>query len=96
MSASITPKTGQTSCQLCKRRKVRCDKEIPCWGCIRVGVECVPGTRASYRPRRRLPTASTSQSESRQPTANLVLETPKDTEQPHIKEEKVPSPTFGQ
>jgi len=96
MSTSINPKTGQTSCQLCKKRKVRCDKEIPCSGCVRAGIECVPGTRASYRPRRRLLTASASRSESCQPTTNLKLETLKDTEQPHVTEEKVQSPTFGQ
>ncbi|BDD59411.1 hypothetical protein MAP00_004619 [Monascus purpureus] len=43
------------SCVTCRRRKVRCDKTIPCANCIKVGVECVfpaPGRapRKSKRP----------------------------------------------
>ena len=30
------------SCTLCRRRKVKCDREFPCGSCTRAGVECVP------------------------------------------------------
>ncbi|KAI9700474.1 MAG: hypothetical protein M1820_006773 [Bogoriella megaspora] len=37
------------SCQLCRKRKVRCDKNTPCLSCQRAGVECI------YAPPARLP-----------------------------------------
>ena len=45
---------GQTSasCTLCRRRKVKCDRSVPCGNCARVGVECVP-TIPSKVPRGR-------------------------------------------
>ena len=45
---------GQTlaSCTLCRRRKVRCDRCVPCANCIRAGVECVPSI-PSQAPRGR-------------------------------------------
>ena len=35
---------GQTSasCTLCRRRKVKCDRSVPCGNCARGGAECVP------------------------------------------------------
>jgi hypothetical protein len=55
-SAGSTPSIFQTreySCVLCKKRKVRCDRKYPCSGCVEARVECIAGTRAPYRPRKR-------------------------------------------
>lgn len=41
------------SCILCKQRKVRCDRATPCSGCVRAGVECIPGVRQPYKRRKR-------------------------------------------
>lgn len=42
------------SCILCKQRKVRCDRGNPCSGCVRAGVDCVPGVRQPYKRRKRI------------------------------------------
>ncbi|KAA8644442.1 hypothetical protein EYZ11_003552 [Aspergillus tanneri] len=45
------------SCTFCRYRKIRCDRQKPCTGCVRAGNECVypPGPgRAPKRPRRAL------------------------------------------
>lgn len=42
------------SCILCKQRKVRCDRGNPCSGCLRAGVDCVPGVRQPYKRRKRI------------------------------------------
>jgi hypothetical protein len=34
-----------TTCNLCRRRKVKCDKANPCSNCLRAGVACVSTTR---------------------------------------------------
>ena len=45
------PKT-QASCELCQRRKIRCDKANPCSTCQRAGVKCeVPARRRLPRGR---------------------------------------------
>lgn len=36
------PTTPQLSCQLCRERKVKCDKLKPCSNCASSGVVCVP------------------------------------------------------
>jgi hypothetical protein len=36
------PPTPQLSCELCRERKVRCDKLEPCTTCVSAGVECLP------------------------------------------------------
>lgn len=41
------------SCVLCKSRKVRCGRGNPCTGCVRAGVNCVPGSRRPYKRRKR-------------------------------------------
>ncbi|TIC91163.1 Bikaverin cluster transcription factor bik5 [Colletotrichum higginsianum] len=41
--AGTSPGTGrkiERSCHLCHRRKVRCDKKLPCASCIRGGFQC--------------------------------------------------------
>ena len=47
-------KHGQTlaSCTLCRRRKVRCDRSVPCANCTRAGADCVPSI-PSQAPRGR-------------------------------------------
>ena len=43
---------GQSSCELCQRRKVRCDKGNPCSTCRRAGVKCeVPNRQRLPRGR---------------------------------------------
>lgn len=42
------------SCVLCKQRKVRCDRGNPCTGCLKAGVDCVPGSRQPYKRRKRV------------------------------------------
>ncbi|KAL9094772.1 MAG: hypothetical protein Q9165_003043 [Trypethelium subeluteriae] len=37
----------QLSCELCRERKVKCDKRLPCTNCVSSGIVCVP----IYRPR---------------------------------------------
>lgn len=59
------------SCTLCKQRKVRCDRGNPCSGCVRAGVDCVPGARQPYKRRKR-----TQQSEK--------STTPADTDNPRV------------
>lgn len=34
------------SCELCSKRKIRCDKRQPCAACVKAGKECVPVVRA--------------------------------------------------
>lgn len=43
---------GDRSCITCHRRKVRCDKKVPCTACARGGRECTYD-EATVRPRRR-------------------------------------------
>lgn len=45
---------GQTtaSCTVCRRRKVRCDRRVPCGNCKRAGEDCVPSI-PSHAPRGR-------------------------------------------
>ena len=40
-----TSSKSQPSCELCQRRKVRCDKGNPCSTCRRAGVKCEVSTR---------------------------------------------------
>jgi hypothetical protein len=35
------PPTPQLSCELCRERKVKCDKLEPCTTCVSAGVECL-------------------------------------------------------
>ncbi|KAA8646854.1 Zn(II)2Cys6 domain-containing transcription factor nscR [Aspergillus tanneri] len=41
------PQTPHLSCELCRERKVKCDKVDPCTNCVAAGVVCVP----VHRPR---------------------------------------------
>lgn len=40
-----TAPTAQLSCELCRQRKVKCDKNYPCSTCKKAGAVCVPVTR---------------------------------------------------
>lgn len=41
------------SCVLCQKRKVKCDRNDPCAGCVKLGVECIASVPAPPRPRKR-------------------------------------------
>jgi hypothetical protein len=61
-SAALNPR----SCVTCRRRKVRCDKHMPCSNCRRAQIPCIfpaPG-RAPRRPRPRDPNAPPKQPSS--------------------------------
>jgi hypothetical protein len=47
------PKKVERSCILCHRRKIRCDKKLPCSTCTRTGVLCCyPAEPPVRRPRK--------------------------------------------
>ena len=63
-SAALNPR----SCVTCRRRKVRCDKYMPCGNCRKAHIQCVfpaPG-RAPRRPRIKDPNAPPKQSSERE------------------------------
>ncbi|KAH8682010.1 fungal-specific transcription factor domain-containing protein [Xylariales sp. PMI_506] len=63
-SSALNPR----SCVTCRRRKVRCDKHMPCGNCRKARISCVfpaPG-RAPRRPRPRDPNAPPKQSSERE------------------------------
>jgi hypothetical protein len=41
------------SCVSCARRKVKCDRQVPCVNCIKSGIDCIAGSRSNYRPRQK-------------------------------------------
>ncbi|OIW23815.1 hypothetical protein CONLIGDRAFT_657415 [Coniochaeta ligniaria NRRL 30616] len=62
VSAALNPR----SCVTCRRRKVRCDKHMPCGNCRRAQISCIfpaPG-RAPRRPRPKDPNAPPKQPSS--------------------------------
>ncbi|KAL2174153.1 fungal-specific transcription factor domain-containing protein [Thermothelomyces heterothallicus CBS 202.75] len=66
-SAALNPR----SCVTCRRRKVRCDKHMPCSNCRRAQIPCIfpaPG-RAPRRPRPKDPNAP-----AKQPSSERELE----------------------
>ncbi|KAF4975659.1 hypothetical protein FZEAL_7594 [Fusarium zealandicum] len=65
---SGTPAVNPRSCVTCRRRKVRCDKQMPCSNCRRAQIPCVfpaPG-RAPRQPRQRDPNAAPKNSSQRE------------------------------
>ncbi|KAH6633915.1 fungal-specific transcription factor domain-containing protein [Chaetomium sp. MPI-SDFR-AT-0129] len=65
-SATPSPALNPRSCVTCRRRKVRCDKHMPCSNCRRALIPCIfpaPG-RAPRRPRPKDPNAPTKQPSS--------------------------------
>lgn len=63
-SATLNPR----SCVTCRRRKVRCDKRMPCSNCRKARISCIfpaPG-RAPRRPRPRDPNAPPKQTSERE------------------------------
>jgi hypothetical protein len=63
-SSTLNPR----SCVTCRRRKVRCDKRMPCGNCRKAGISCIfpaPG-RAPRRPRPRDPNAPPKQTSERE------------------------------
>lgn len=43
---SSTPGAVPLSCQLCRKRKIKCDKQHPCSNCVTAQKECIPVVRA--------------------------------------------------
>lgn len=65
---SGTPAINPRSCVTCRRRKVRCDKQMPCSNCRRAQIPCLfpaPG-RAPRQPRPRDPNAPPKNSSQRE------------------------------
>ncbi|KAF7553755.1 hypothetical protein G7Z17_g3417 [Cylindrodendrum hubeiense] len=65
---SGAPALNPRSCVTCRRRKVRCDKQMPCSNCRRAQIPCVfpaPG-RAPRQPRPRDPNAPPKNSSQRE------------------------------
>ncbi|KAH6657064.1 fungal-specific transcription factor domain-containing protein, partial [Truncatella angustata] len=63
-SSTLNPR----SCVTCRRRKVRCDKRMPCGNCRKARISCIfpaPG-RAPRRPRPRDPNAPPKQTSERE------------------------------
>lgn len=54
-SSSAQPKSH--ACVLCQKRKVRCDRNDPCSGCVKAQVECVFREPPPPRRRKRKPEA---------------------------------------
>ncbi|KAE9574851.1 Bikaverin cluster transcription factor bik5 [Colletotrichum fructicola] len=68
MTASGQPALNPRSCVTCRRRKVRCDKQMPCSNCRRAVIQCIfpaPG-RAPRRPRPKDPNAPPKNSTERE------------------------------
>ncbi|TPX16339.1 uncharacterized protein E0L32_003988 [Thyridium curvatum] len=63
------------SCVTCRRRKVRCDKTMPCANCRRAQIPCVfpPPERAPRRPRRRDPNAAAGGSKAQSSEREVEL-----------------------
>ncbi|KAL1875312.1 hypothetical protein VTK73DRAFT_10149 [Phialemonium thermophilum] len=62
-SAAVSSALNPRSCVTCRRRKVRCDKHMPCGNCRRAQIACIfpaPG-RAPRRPRPKDPDAPSKQ-----------------------------------
>ncbi|KAF1981794.1 putative C6 transcription factor [Aulographum hederae CBS 113979] len=43
------------ACIQCQKRKVKCDRKLPCANCVKAGSECITASRTPYRRRRRFP-----------------------------------------
>lgn len=70
-NAAVSNILNPRSCVTCRRRKVRCDKHMPCSNCRRAQIPCIfpaPG-RAPRRPRPKDPNAP-----SKQPSSERELE----------------------
>ncbi|KAK0631392.1 fungal-specific transcription factor domain-containing protein [Immersiella caudata] len=70
-NAAVSSVMNPRSCVTCRRRKVRCDKLMPCSNCRRAQIPCIfpaPG-RAPRRPRPKDPNAP-----SKQPSSERELE----------------------
>ncbi|KAL2756560.1 hypothetical protein ACRALDRAFT_2101707, partial [Sodiomyces alcalophilus JCM 7366] len=68
LNPSGAPLLNPRSCVTCRRRKVRCDKQMPCSNCRRAHIQCIfpaPG-RAPRRPRPRDPNAPPKGSSERE------------------------------
>ena len=64
---SSLPATPQLSCELCRERKVKCDKLEPCTTCVSSGVVCVPIYRQRLPRGRHAPRNNGSKYQATQP-----------------------------
>ncbi|KAE8159234.1 hypothetical protein BDV40DRAFT_273732 [Aspergillus tamarii] len=53
-TTSVTSPSLVHACDRCHRRKIRCDKTIPCAGCRSIGVDCVRSRRPRMQDRKRV------------------------------------------
>jgi hypothetical protein len=66
-SARSNPNPPIQSCQLCRRRKIRCDKSTPsCTQCLKANTECVYPTRKSRSSASALKNSAGAQSREEQ------------------------------
>ena len=67
-SAAPSAELNPRSCVTCRRRKVRCDKHMPCSNCRRAQISCIfpAPERAPRRPRRKDPNSIKPQSSERE------------------------------
>lgn len=87
------------SCILCKQRKVRCDRATPCSGCVRAGVECIPGVRQPYKRRKRNGSSRDESLPSRARSSSLssrVLDSRPLASAEEPRPDRPQVPTFGQ
>jgi hypothetical protein len=62
MSESSAPRhhSQRRSCLLCRSRKVKCDRQQPCGGCIRAASTCIYPTGTGRAPKRPLQSTNNS------------------------------------
>ncbi|KAH8651178.1 hypothetical protein BX600DRAFT_370275, partial [Xylariales sp. PMI_506] len=72
-----SPRAVPRSCHLCHRRKIRCDKQEPCAGCVRAGKPCIypPADQVIRRPRRTKMDEVASRLSSLEETLNVARRT---------------------
>lgn len=52
MNRSTRPRQAPVSCQLCRIKKLKCDRQYPCSNCSSRRVDCQPATRPAAQPQR--------------------------------------------
>lgn len=50
MNRSTRPRQIPVSCQLCREKKLKCDRQHPCSNCSARAVDCQPATRHAVQP----------------------------------------------
>lgn len=52
---AFTKRQRVLACVLCQRRKIKCDRKLPCANCVRACTQCVPAVVGERQRRRRFP-----------------------------------------